>query len=67
MPGTPTNWIEYSDGEMPPDPEATVVVRFRDGLQGKARRAGLWRWTWESPSSNDDITAYLVLSFNEPV
>ena len=49
MPGTPNEWIEYADGGMPPDPEATVVVKFRDALQGKARRAGLWRWTWEMP------------------
>ena len=64
MPGTRREWIDYTDGDIPPDPEATVVVRFRDGLQGKARRAGLWRWTWETPPSNDDIIAYQVLSGN---
>ena len=57
-----TDWTEYTEGALPPPAGALILVRFRDRLESKARRAGLWRWTWEG--SNDDIVAYRVLSWD---
>ena len=58
----PTDWTEYTDGALPPPADALILIRFRDGLESKARRAGSCRWTWEG--SNDDIVAYRVLSWD---
>ena len=58
----PTAWTEHFDGNSPPPPTALVVVRFRDGLVSKARRAGTLRWTWDD--INDDIIAFRVLAWD---
>ncbi len=58
----PTDWTEYTEGDLPPPADALVIIRFRDGLESKASRAGSWRWTWED--SNNDIVAYRVLSWD---
>ncbi len=56
-------WTVYFDGEEPPPTGAVVLVRFRDGLESKARRAGTLRWTWDN--INADIVAYRVLSWGD--
>lgn len=55
MPG----WREWDGSQdLPVDPDATVLVRFRDGLESRGRRASSLRW--EHTGESDDVVAFLM-------
>lgn len=52
-------WVDHASGPNP-IPNALVVVRFRDGLESKARRSDGLRW--EHHGLPDDVVSYRVLA-----
>jgi hypothetical protein len=57
MPERLTDWFDWPGGPVPPmPPETAVVVKFRDGLEGRARKVKSLRW--DHVNSPDDVVAY---------
>lgn len=54
-----TDFLPWSGGPCPVDPEIRVYVRYRDEIESKVRIAGELRW--EHVDLNDDIVAYRML------
>ncbi|MGB3415736.1 MAG: hypothetical protein WBA36_03610 [Mesorhizobium sp.] len=58
-----TPWHPWTGGECPVDPEALVILRYRDGIVSKIRIAGYLRW--QHADLVDDILAYRIVSDDE--
>jgi hypothetical protein len=57
MADTLSGWIDWQAGDKAPTPpDAPVIVKFRDGSEGKARKVSSLRW--EHLQQPDDIVAY---------
>jgi hypothetical protein len=66
------NWINWSGGKCPVDPEKTLVdVRFRDGREQASMLAGWWAGFgpthdhWQHAGDHRDIVAYRVSADGE--
>jgi hypothetical protein len=56
-----TDWEPAADRQRPDLPDdAIVLVKFRDGLLSRGRRADMLRWGHDNVS--DDIVAYRVIA-----
>ena len=52
-------WREHGGGDCPTDPQAAVIIRFRNAQEAGPAPAGNWRWPlWSIGETDWDIVAW---------